>query len=339
MPQRINFRDLAIVVHIQIDAMAVIKNPIRIKKLELASQAISVTEPMTINTRTGAQIEAYIKRGLYPDYRGANPLTIYKGSNPYLYLTSKSGINISGNFVANEFRGAYIPMNSQRSNNYSVGAIQSFINYPHEVFPATPMPIMEIKAYDRTSIVYLVSDNTEGTRGRIYAINTRTQLPDQLLNFYLNGKLVKNPYITANEWDVLSFQFVRGLVLDNFRGTLSIVGPLLFNNVSVHRLTEIQTSITSIFRTWAQVPKMIDKPGDEDTYWEDFITSDPVITWENILFIPTIKTYLIDPEVIFRSYTGTNKSIVSDRNVLRVKDYQYRMYKDILWRSSITTPV
>jgi hypothetical protein len=339
MPQRVNFRDLAIVIHIQIDAMAVIKNPIRIKKLELASQAISVTEPMTISTRTGAQIEAYIKRGLYPDYRGVNPLTISKGSNPYLYLTSKSGIKISGSFVANEFRGAYIPMNSQRSNNYSVGAIQSFINYPHEKFPENPVPIMEIKAYDRTSIIYLVSDNLERTRGRIYAINTKTQLPDQLLNFYLNGKLVKNPYITPNEWDVLSFQFVRGLVMDNFRGTISIVGPLLFNNVSIHRLTEIQTSITSIFRTWAQVPKMIDKAGDEDTYWEDFITSDPVITWENILFIPTIKTYLIDPEVIFRSYTGTNKSIVSDRNVLRIKDYQYRAYKDILWRSNIITPV
>ena len=339
MPQRVNFRDLAIVIHIQIDAKAVIKNPVRIKKLELASQAISVTEPMKIGTKTGAQIESYIKRGLYPDYRGSNPLTIYKGSNPYLYLTSKSGIKICGDFVRNEFRGAYIPMNPQRSNNYSVGAIQSFINYPHEAFPTEPVPIMEIKAYDRTSIVYLVSDNPDGTRGRIYAINTKTQLPDQLLNFYLNGKLVKNPYISPNEWDVLSFQFVRGLVLDNFRGTLSIVGPLLFNNVSIHRLTEIQTSITSIFRTWAQVPKMIEKDGDEDTYWEDFITSDPAITWENILFIPTIRTYLIDPEIIFRSYTGTNKSIVSDRNVLRLKNYQYRIYKDILWRSSITTPV
>lgn len=338
-PGRVNFRDLALVVHLQIDAQAVIKNPVRIKKLELASQAISVTEPMRISTKTGAQIEAYIKRGLYPDYRGENPLTVYKNSSPYLYLTSKSGIKICGNFVKNEFRGAYMPINPQRSNNYSVGAIQSFINYPNNLFPVEPVPIMEIKAYDRTSIVFLVADNSLRTRGRIYAINTKTQLPDQLLNFYLNGKLVKNPYISPNQWDVLSFQFVRGIVLDNFRGSLSVVGPLLFNNVSVHRLTEIQTSITSIFRTWAQVPKMIQKDGDEDTYWLDFITSDPVITWENILFIPTVKTYLIDPEIIFKSYTGTNKSIVSDGNILRVKDYQYRFYKDIVWRSNIVTPV
>lgn len=337
-PSQETFRNLAIVIHLQIKTAAT-TDIVKIKKLEIASQAIGTDKSLKINTKLGTPVLAYEQLGIYPNYKGINPLTIYKGSSPYIYLSKTSGINMKGDFPSNKFRGAFIPINQQRVDNYDIGAIQMFVNYPREYFSTIPIPIIEVKAYDRTSIVYVVADNPSGTRGRIYAIDKRTRLKDSLLNFFLNGKLVTSPYILPNEWNVLSFQFIKGLSFSEYSGHIGFIGPILFNNISTYRLSEIQSSISSIFRTWAQLPQMLDKAGNEDTYWGDFLSSDPVTTWENILFIPTIKTYLIDPSAIFDSFIGTNKYIVSDRSTLSLNNYKYRMYSDITWRSSIVSPV
>jgi hypothetical protein len=75
------------------------------------------------------------------------------------------------------------------------------------------------------------------------------------------------------------------------------------------------------------------------TYWGDFLATDPVTTWENILYIPTLKTYLIDPRVTFTLYAGTNKIIVGDDTRLRFNKYSYKSYNDIVWQSDILDAV
>jgi hypothetical protein len=79
---------------------------------------------------------------------------------------------------------------------------------------------------------------------------------------------------------------------------------------------------------------MIDKGGDA-TNWGDFLSSDPVITWQNVLYIPTETSFLVDAAVPYRIYTGTNKIIVGDNNKFRLNKYQYKVYQDIVWQTSI----
>jgi hypothetical protein len=341
LPSGVDYRSLALVYHIRVETKSVFSNSVKIKRLETCSQSLSSHEPLRINTRFGIQISPYFKRGLYSDYMAKNPISIYKRSTPYMHLTKQSGIKMLRYYVEESSeKGISIPVNQNRVSQYAVGAIQAFINYQSSHFPELETKIMEIKAYNRSTQIMLVKSDANATRGKIYAVDSKTGLPDQLVNFYLNGKLVKNPLILAKQWDVLSVQFVDGMKFDNFSGSINLTGELmLFNNISTYRLSEIQTSLTSIFRTWSQLEQLIDKSGDEATYWGDLITSTPPLTWENILFIPTIRRYLIDPTAIFDSYAGTNRISVSDDSILMFKNYRYTAYSDVRWRSNIVSPV
>jgi hypothetical protein len=340
-PSGVDYRKLAIVIHMVVETKSAMSNAVVVKKLELASQATSSYVPTKIGTKFGTSVSPFIKRGLYSDYSGINPIEIYKNSTPYFYLSKHSGMRVIGfPSLYEEVKGVSISVNPNRVSRYAVGAIQTFISYQESwTFPTEPVKIMEIKAYNRSIEVFLKADSAGAKRARLYSVDSRTRLPDQLTNFYLNGKLVKTPYISPMEWNTVTLQFIDGLRFDAYSGSIEFVGPILFNNISTYRLSEIQTSITSIFRTWAQVEQFFDKENNQVTNWGDFLSSNPQTTWENILFIPTLRRYLIDPAAIFQAYTGTNRISVSDSSVLSFKNYKYSLYKDLRWKSSIVTPV
>lgn len=340
LPKNVDYKKLSIVTHIRIKTESSITKPVRIKRLEFCSQSLSNHEPLRLGTKLGVPITPYVKRGLYMDYLAINPVEIYKRSTPYLHLTKNSGIQLLDYYdYEGTERAVSIPVNQNRSSEYALGAVQIFLNYQQVAFPQEPVKILDLRAYNRSTEIYIQADTESGQRGRIFAIDKKTRLPDQFINFYLNGKIVKTPYLEPKQWDVLSLQFIEGLKFDGFSGSINLSGPMLFNNISTYRLTETQTSITSVFRTWAQIEQFFDKPGDEETYWGDFLSASPQITWENILFIPTLRRFLIDPAVIFAAYSGTNRISVSDDSVLMFKNYKYTMYNNVRWRSNIVSPV
>jgi hypothetical protein len=180
------------------------------------------------------------------------------------------------------------------------------------------------------------SSNAENTRGLVYALDDKTGLPDQTIYFYANGKLVKDLYLEAKTWAMLGIQFQESLDFNSAVGYIDISGPLLVHGISNYRLTSTQDSTTSILRNWSQVRTMI---GNEITYWGDFLDPNPITTWENVLYIPTLRTYVVDPRLAFNLYTGTNKIIVGDTNRLRFSRYEYRAYNDIVWQSDILDAV
>lgn len=341
IPKDVQFNRLALVLHLDIVSKSSTRNKIKIKSIQLASQALSSIGPTEIATRFGDTLAAYTMRGIYPDYKAKNPVSIYKGSTPYLYLTNTSGIQMKGILESTKRRGIRSKINSQRSNLYRVGAIQILSRYPESYFPQTPQKLITISAKNKTLSLYVVAANPSGTRGRAYILNDKTSLSDQTVFFYLNGNIVKDLYITPNVWNMLGIQFQESLDFNSIEGYLDITGPLLVHGMSNYRLTSSQDSLTSILRTWSQVRTMVDKGGSEVTYWGDFTGyyDEPIISWENILYIPTLKTYLFDPRVVYRLYTGTNKVIVGDDNKLRFNSYSYKVYNDIAWKSSILVAV
>lgn len=342
IPADVNYNQIAIVIHVEMQARRSLSEQLSIKSIQLASQAFSDVEPRNITTRFGDSLFAYVLRGIYPDYAAKNPVSIYKGSTPYMYLTDTSGIRLADALGDRRSRGIRYLLNKQASNLYRIGASQILTQYYEDLFPTEPIKILTYKGYvvqngirqERIISIYVVASNASQTRGRVYAIDQRTGLVDPTVYFYLNGSLVKDLHITPKTWNMIGLQFQVALDLNSTIGYVDFSGPILVNGISNYRLTSTQDSQSSILRSWSQVRTMLDKDG-EATNWGDFLSSDPVITWQNVLYIPSERSFLVDAALPFRIYAGTNKIIVGDSNKLRFTQYQYRVFQDIVWQSSI----
>jgi hypothetical protein len=355
LPKNVNFKDLALVTQIEIVSNAILTAAPKVKSMQYSSQAVDANRPTRLNTKFGIAMTPYSKSKIYEDYKENNPFTIYKNSSPYLYLTDTSGIRLRGTFSSGPTkRGIRIAVNQQRSLSYQVGAIQVVGKFDNTLFPETPVEVYQIHSSNRDMAVYVVADNKARTRGKIYAVNAKTLLPEQGVTFYLNGRPTQTLFVKSGDWNVIGMQFTNSLNFNAFSGSINLTGPMLFNNVANYTISSDQASQTFIFRRWNQarsktglVANANDRSDDpntpdireDDNVWNDFILSDPVISWENVLLIPTIRRFLLDPVNIFQNYTGTNKIIVGDNETLRFNNYAYTFYNDLQWETKMTSAV
>lgn len=130
----IDFNELAVVYSLDFNVRGIIKNPVAIKKLEIASQVLNDNSFNPIGTRFGTDLFPYKRSGLYYDYKSKNPFSIYKGTTPYLYTTKTSGIEVRGDFDLTSDRGISMPINQSIADNYRVSAFQSWLKYEKEPF-------------------------------------------------------------------------------------------------------------------------------------------------------------------------------------------------------------
>lgn len=350
LPTDISFKEIALVVHIEVKPSGITSHRARVRSLQIASQSLNETAPTVISSKFGIKLTPFTEFGVYEDYKYKNPLSIYKSGTPYLYLTESSGIRLRGDF-GSDFRGIRVAVNQQQSLSYNVGAIKLLAKYDDPSFSSTPREVARIVSATKSISIMVVADNSEAKRGKVYPVNTKTGLPAQGVALYLNGVAVKDLYIRTEEWNMIGLQFTNALNFNGYAGSIILTGPMLYNNVSNYLLSDQKSAQTYIFRSWGQAKTMdlasiadrVDNPEtpENESYntWKDFIDSKPVISWENILYIPAKKTYLVDPVAIYRTYTGTNKIIVEDNNTLRFNNYQYRMIKDVEWETRILPAV
>jgi hypothetical protein len=337
-PSGIDFNDLSIVVHCELDVEKISKNPIRIRSLQLASQALDFGQNK-IGTRFGNTINPYIKRGIYFDYKNKNPFSIYKGSTPYLYLTRKSGIQVRGMIDPTINRGLSIPINSSLSSNYKVIAMQIATRYDQDYFPASPTEIFEIESKNGIIKFFIIADSPKGQRGKIYAINATTGKLENGITFYLNGSIVSDPVLTVKQWSILGISFSNILNFNNFVGAFRINGPLLVNLISDYKSTNLQEVQTVTKRPWFKVRYA----GVNDLNWDFW---DIAYKWQGVLVLSSTSYYGVNPSDVYKSYAGTNKIIVDDYNsaeqnpkILSFKDYEYNIYTDLKWQTVIQNPV
>ena len=338
-PSGIDINSLALVTHIEINVPHISNKPLKIKTLQLASRASSSTSASEIGTRFGTPIYPYTKSGIYYNYKNDNPFTIYKGSSPYLYLTRYSGIQVKGKFDPSINRGVAIPINKNLSGDYKVMAMQVATRYDQDFFPYAPTQIFEIEHRNGLLKFYMVADSPNGKRARIYAINANTGQLEDGITFYLNGNLVNDPVITVKEWAFIGISFSSLLVFDNFIGSFKINGPLLTNLISDYKSTNLQEVQTVTKRPWFKVKYS----GPIELQWDYW---DVAFKWKGVLVLSSKSYYGANPSDIYKSYAGTNKIIVDDYSildeypkVLSFKDYEYNLYTDIRWQSSIQDAV
>lgn len=331
-PVGISIDDLIMVTHLEIKSKSLVSQPINIRKLQFASQSLDSTSPNTIGTRFGNDIYPYRKSGLYFDYKGDNPFTIYRGSSPYLYLTKTTGIELAGDYDPQISRGLSIPINKEKSDDYKVIAMQAGIRYGKDFFPYAPVQIFEIKSKTAHIKFYMVANHPSGKRAKIYAINAKTGAIENGIGFYWNGKITKEPNITIKEWGMLGIRFASSLNFNNYSGAIRITGPLLTNNVSFYQSTNLQEVQQVANRPWFRVKTS----GLVDYDWEYWDTS---FNWNGVLVISATSYYGVDPSDIYKAYTGTNKIIVDDTREFTFRSYEYNVIKDVSWESIIQLAV
>jgi hypothetical protein len=332
-PTGVDFNDLSIVTHIEMNLKNSTTNNVAIKKLSYASQALNESDASPIGTRFGTPIYPYTKTGIYYNFKKNNPFSIYTGSSPYLYLTKTSGIQLRGKYDPVVNRGLAIPINTSRAEGFKAIAMQMAVRFDGDYFPYAPTQIFEIQSKDSYLKFYMVANDPTGRRAKIYAIDAKTGLVQDGIGFYWNGKLVKEPVITLQEWGFLGINFLNSLDFSFFEGALRLTGPLLFNSVSYYQSTNLQEVQNISERPWFRV-KVLNNEGLDWEFWDR-----PSFNWNKVLVLSETSYYGVNPSNVYKSYTGTNKIIVDDDRPIKFKDYAYTVFTDVTWNQFVQDPV
>jgi hypothetical protein len=332
-PKGVDFNDLSIVTHIEINVKDSEVNNVEIKKLSYASQALNESDSSPIGTRFGTPIYPYTKTGIYYDFKKDNPFSIYTGSSPYLYLTKTSGIQLKGKYDPLVNRGLLIPVNESRAEGFKIIAMQMAVRFDGDYFPYAPTQIFEIQSKDSYIKFYMVASDPTGRRAKIYAIDARTGLVQNGIGFYWNGKIVKEPVLTLQEWGFLGINFSNSLNFSFFEGAVRLTGPLLFNSISYYQSTNLQEVQSISERPWFRV-KVLGSYGLDWEFWDN-----GSFNWNKVLVLSETSYYGVNPSDVYKSYTGTNKIIVDDSRPISLGQYSYTVFTDINWNQFVQDPV
>ena len=324
----VDANDLALVYHLDFKSESGTYHPVIFRDLQLASQVLESTKLTEQGTRFGVPIYPYTKSSqLYFDYQAKNPITTYKGSTPYLYVDRNSGWRLRGSFSQFVDRGMSVPINTQKGTNTQVSAIQMWIRFADKSFPTGDVPVFSIDFKQGVYDFYVHGDESY-QRGYIFAKLRSTGALVEGLEYYINGLPVDVPYITNEQWSVLSVSFTGLLDFDQYTGRININGPLTYNNISYFLATNLELTQRSLIRTWGQTKEQL------WDYWEN------TFTWDQVLTINTTSSYDIDPTAIYERYVGTNRIIVDDEvDGILVNPEEINVYGDIFWSTNTKVPV
>jgi hypothetical protein len=331
MPDNIDFEKTAICFDVVFKVNGTDHNPIYINNLSFASQTFDKTAAKEIGTRFGSPVYPFEKDGFYYNYKGKNPVAITKQSSPHLYLNKTNGISVIGDFNDKIQRGVYVPLNAEKSSNYKVAAINTFMLYDYDFFPYSPQEIFSIQSNNSEIVFYIQAIHPDGHRGKIFAINRKTGQMENGISYFLNGKLVNKPVITVKQWSCIGIVFATYVDVSGHEGSMKITGPITMDNISVYAANRLQQVQITNERSWARVESPV--LGNVDwVFWTPYI-------WNEVLIMSSRSFYGINPEDIYQLYTGTNRLIVDDGEKIRARYYQYKVINTTSTSNLVVNPV
>ena len=328
----IDFNELAVVFHLEFKLKNILTKPVSLNRLEFASQALNSNAFNPVGTRFGLEVFPYTRSGIYFDYKSKNPYSVYKGSTPYLYLNRTSGIEVRGDFIPEVSRGVAVPINQTNAANYRVSAAQLWMRYDEEQFPATPTELFEIDYKGDVIKFYMVANNQNATRARLYAINQSDNTSFNGIAYYWNGTLVREPIITVKEWGALGLAFSTALAFDSYLGGINLIGPMLFNNVAYYQANNLQQVQSTLTRPWLRVKD----DGVTEYQWLYWLNN---FTWDGVLIISESDVYGVRPDEVYKTYLGTNKIIIDDNEGMTFNPETLKVYNDTIWQTTVKIPV
>jgi hypothetical protein len=317
-----DFSDLSLAVNFDFKIPGIMRNPIKIKSLQIASLALNYSGIQThIGTKYSQEIYPYTKTATTTVYDGVNPFTIYKNSTPYLYLTEKSGVKLVGANIGDlntdtkiEKRAIAIPVNQFGKKAYSVSLFQMSA-FHKKNFPANgEIEVFRVANYESEFVIDAVVQNGNKTATlRARKLNAAKTAYEAFSNvaFFVNGK--SSSTIKVGIWNMICVQFTKTLSFaDNTNGLLKLTGPFLYNNIVDYQVNVSRLNKNIQLSLWSEIQAR----GNWATAYttnERVPTEQNPINWTDILISAEVGSPVsINALSTYSSYLGNSKIVAND---------------------------
>lgn len=352
--------DILLITTIETEIDGIELNPIAIRSFDISSISFADNELRGIGTKYGTKVYPFEKVSGVPVSTKNNQFKIYKSSTPYLYLTSKTGLQLVGDIyqegnVGYINKGLSIKINENLAPVYSVSSMMMFMKNNQSTFSANKTLMFEITANDLENAPIVLRffyepSNSKRTRARISCERKVDNGPFTKYNgitYYWNGNTVAYPEMSTNEWGVLSISFQEFLSLSKIVGTLNVTSNIMLDNVSIYKISETTASSSTTINTWNTA-----KYGS--VKWENVMDTDgfanPTVStaddnsWFDTYAVVESSLKPVDQTDIYRTYLGTNKVIVDTTDsttfkALRATNCEYVIYNATEWKTNTLNPI
>jgi hypothetical protein len=324
--EEVNFKDYYITIHIELQTKGIKRNPLKIKRMSLASLAYDESSFYSINSPSGYKAFPFSRSGSTYLFKKNNPFVLYKDTSSYMYKTADSGFSVLpyGNDLT--ARGISIPINQQLAEEYLLGGIQFWGFYNKDNTIKEVSKIGMIRSRNRSYDIYLEPE--EGNlRGKIVVYDANTNIKSEGINFYQNGNLVDNPYIEPLSWNSFIFAFDESLVLNSRVGQLELYEGFMLNNIAFYRKSTDILGTTLVDKIWQEVRS--------ESLWGSWLEVNPrtedIYVWENVDDKFVIETFSVDGRAIYETTFGLSTAISKDSSVLTLGSDGVKVITGSIW--------
>ena len=340
-PKIPDFKEYYLGIHLEITVRGINKKNMSLKRMEIASLAFDDKSPYEIGTKYANSVYPFSREKYLFDYKQKNPITIYKDSSPYLYLTEYSGI-YANIFDSNYVRGAIVPLNKNKEDEYYINGFQFWSRSPLKIFPSTPFVIAKIKTENSDIDLYL-EPLDGGNRAFLKSYDYSTGEELQGLEFYQDGEKVNYPVIYPRKWSSVALGFLEPITCDNFTGRLELYSGIVFNNIVEYNFANFLLNTSKrIEKKWFQV--YIDDSSDpfavnswQNAYDEVGELSESSWKVSTYKLVPDQRT--IDGEYEYNSQLGISVSVTEDLSSLSIYSNGSDIFTDVEWKTFESSPV
>jgi hypothetical protein len=321
----VDFKNYYLGIHLEMSTRSISSMPIKLQRMSLSSLAFDESSFYPIGTKTGKDIYPFTRyeNAYYPKEK--NPILIYKGSTPYLYLTDDSGISVLDYSSNSTARGITLPINQNKSPDFDLAGIQMWMFYKEsETFNETKIVGM-INA-PKNKIQIILSPEHGGKRAKMSLFDLSTGLEYTSVKFYQNGNLTTHPYIEPAQWTSIVISLGSKISIYSQSGQLELYHGFLFNNVSFfEQLTDV-FALVKDFKFWIPLASQI---------WLNSAS----ISWSEIYGERTVEEFSLNGIEIFDTYLGISKIVASDESSMLLNSEKFDKFMGVSWSQFTQRPV
>ena len=328
--EEVDFEDYYLTTHIELKTEGLLNRSVKIKNMSYSSLAFDEKTFYPIGTRTGNKIYPFHKIDDTYVFKTRNPFKIYKDSTPYIHLTGDSGISVLP-YETDGVRGLTIPINNQRSPEYTLGGIQFWLFYNKDYTINSRTKVGEVKTSAVDLEIYMETE-TGNKRGKIKLYNAETGIEDTSSIFYQNGRVVTNPVIEPLSWTSIVISFAQDINLDSQIGQFEIYEGFVYNNIAMYNKSAAIFGTIVQSRDWNDIKStIIDIPGPNDPLVNNSWLSWTNFNWREVWLTEDIISFTVNGEEIHQSLFGLPKATISDSSVLSLNSDSFRILSDATW--------
>lgn len=342
IPPEEDFQNYYLGLHVEIKVRGIKNKRFLIRRLEIASLAFNDNSPTEIGSKYSEHVSLFTRVGENFNYKLPNPVTIYKDTSPFLYLTDDSGMMCNPFDVsASATRGFYSNINKNEDASYIFGALQSWIRFPYSSIGNDNIPVMSIKQENK-SIDFYIEPEVGGQRGFIYAYDSSTGLRKNDIVYFQDGQVVDSLVIYPMRWTSINSSFLDPLLFDNFNGRVEFYEGILFNNISkfIYSNNAVNT-FKQIFSRWYQVFYNQSNLPEVNTWGEieTPLEATGSNTWRQSTASLQANQYTINGQQIYNNQTGLSVSVTDDTSRLNIYSNGSDILTEVVWKTLEKSPV